>query len=158
MPSQRIMVTLTDEQVDRLSEVTERSAMSKSGVISLALTEWLDRHEPSDERPTDGQPYPMADSVARALGRANRYMELALGDMGFTVSPADWGTYQQRPGLGFVRLSQQFNPRATPEMRQRVAELVKDVPREAITTRFVTMEAQGAYTLANIQFDGKTAE
>lgn len=42
---QRVMVTLTAQQVEKLDRVTDATAVSRSSILSLALTDWLARWE-----------------------------------------------------------------------------------------------------------------
>lgn len=38
---QRIMVTLTTRQVEQLDAIAEETGVSRSGIVSLALSQWL---------------------------------------------------------------------------------------------------------------------
>ena len=39
---QRIMVTLTTSQVERVDEIAAETGVSRSAVVALALAQWLD--------------------------------------------------------------------------------------------------------------------
>ena len=38
---QRIMVTLTTRQVEQLDAIADETGVSRSGIVSLALSQWL---------------------------------------------------------------------------------------------------------------------
>lgn len=38
---QRVMVTLTTRQVEQLDAIAEETGVSRSGIVSLALSQWL---------------------------------------------------------------------------------------------------------------------
>lgn len=38
---QRVMVTLTTRQVQKLDAIAEETGVSRSGIVSLALSQWL---------------------------------------------------------------------------------------------------------------------
>ena len=38
---QRVMVTLTTKQVEQLDTITAETGVSRSGIVSLALSQWL---------------------------------------------------------------------------------------------------------------------
>lgn len=48
---QRIMVTLTAQQVEKLDAIAEETGVSRSGIVSLALSQWLRGWTP----PEDGE-------------------------------------------------------------------------------------------------------
>ena len=49
---QRVMVTLTARQVAQLDAIAEETGVSRSGIVSLALSQWLRGWKP----PEDGKP------------------------------------------------------------------------------------------------------
>ena len=48
---QRVMVTLTAQQVQKLDAIAEETGVSRSGIVSLALSQWLRGWNP----PEDGE-------------------------------------------------------------------------------------------------------
>ena len=38
---QRVMVTLTTKQVEQLDTIADETGVSRSGIVSLALSQWL---------------------------------------------------------------------------------------------------------------------
>lgn len=46
----RIMVSLTEDQVKRLEEACAETGLSKSAIVSLALTDWLDKRDEQKKR------------------------------------------------------------------------------------------------------------
>lgn len=43
---QRVMVTLTTRQVEQLDAIAAETGVSRSGIVSLALSQWLRGWEP----------------------------------------------------------------------------------------------------------------
>ena len=41
MTKQRIMVTLTTRQIEQLDAIATETGVSRSGIVSLALSQWL---------------------------------------------------------------------------------------------------------------------
>ena len=46
---QRVMVTLTARQVAQLDAITEETGVSRSGIVSLALSQWLKGWTPPED-------------------------------------------------------------------------------------------------------------
>lgn len=50
---QRVMVTLTARQVAQLDAIAEETGVSRSGIISLALSQWLRGWKPPEDDKAD---------------------------------------------------------------------------------------------------------
>lgn len=48
----RVMVTLTARQVEQLDEIAEETGVSRSGIVSLALAQWLNGWQLPDYDPS----------------------------------------------------------------------------------------------------------
>lgn len=46
---QRIMVTLTTRQVQQLDAIADETGVSRSGIVSLALSQWLRGWKPPED-------------------------------------------------------------------------------------------------------------
>lgn len=49
---QRVMVTLTTKQVEQLQEIADETGVSRSAIVSLALSQWLRGWMPQEDGKT----------------------------------------------------------------------------------------------------------